>query len=195
MTSAIILFMKYPETGKVKTRLGEAIGMQEARDWYEANLLRTMHEADLTAFPVYAAVEGGTDEQWAALLPKASIIRQRGETLGDRMCNAFADLFADFFDSVILTGTDIPHLYAEHFHAARERLRTKDMVLGPAKDGGYYLIALRRDAPRELLFQDIPWSSAQVLETTLLRALAGDITCELIDTLHDVDTVEDLYDI
>jgi rSAM/selenodomain-associated transferase 1 len=117
---------------------------------------------------------------------------QRGDGLGQRMRAAFDELLADRArGSAILIGSDVPLLTAGHVAAARERLRaTEDVVLGPAADGGYYLIGLRTVEPR--LFEAIEWGTATVLSDTIRTAERLGFTPQVIQPAYDIDTIEDL---
>jgi len=117
---------------------------------------------------------------------------QQGDTLGDRMGNAFERLFAEGYSTVVMIGSDLPSLPASYvaqaFHCVRD---TPDrLVIGPASDGGYYLIGLRRLCPE--LFTSIAWSTADVLSTTTRIAERCGLTVSFLPPWHDVDTVDDL---
>ena len=107
-----------------------------------------------------------------------------------RMERAFAQLFERGARRVALTGTDVPALAAEDVRRALESLDEHDIAIGPATDGGYYLIALKR--PRPELFQGIAWSGPDVLADTLDRASRCHLSVRVLKTIGDVDTVEDL---
>ena len=108
------------------------------------------------------------------------------------MAAAFADCFAQEIEQVILAGSDIPDLDARIIHAAREALAAHDAALAPAVDGGYGLIALKRQQYRPELFIDIPWSTGQVLPTTLQRFADCRLNVALLPVLRDIDTLADL---
>jgi rSAM/selenodomain-associated transferase 1 len=117
---------------------------------------------------------------------------QEGDTLGDRMRNAFGRLFAAGYSAVVMIGSDLPSLPASHVVHAFQSLRDGSHVLaiGPATDGGYYLIGLRRPCPA--LFTSIAWSTADVLTTTTSLAETCGLTVSFVPRWHDVDTVDDL---
>src|ERR1041385_3021337 len=117
---------------------------------------------------------------------------QQGDTIGDRMRNAFARLFAAGYAACVMIGSDLPSLPSSHLAQAFEHLRNRpdDLVIGPASDCGYYLIGLRRLWPA--LFTSIPWSTAGVLATTASIAKTCGLTVSLVSPWYDVDTVEDL---
>jgi rSAM/selenodomain-associated transferase 2 len=106
------------------------------------------------------------------------------------MLLAFTEAFEGGMRRVVLVGTDIPGIRPAHLAKAFQALRRKDVVIGPARDGGYYLIGLRR--PARELFEGIPWGSREVLERTLYAAAAAGLKVELLERLHDVDRPEDI---
>ncbi len=118
------------------------------------------------------------------------LIDQVGADLGARMNQAFQRLFAQGYRQVVLIGTDVPTLPLDHFKQALLALENHDLVLGPALDGGYYLIGLKRMAPE--LFVDMPWSTDQVLRLTQEKAATIGLKASLIQPWRDVDTLADL---
>jgi rSAM/selenodomain-associated transferase 1 len=118
------------------------------------------------------------------------LLDQEGNDLGTRMHASFMTLFANGFKHVALIGTDVPSLPLTHYRQALDQLATHDLVLGPARDGGYYLIGLTR--PVGELFHDIPWSTDRVLATTRERAADKGLKTALLPAWRDVDTVDDL---
>jgi rSAM/selenodomain-associated transferase 1 len=105
------------------------------------------------------------------------------------MANAFARSFESGMEKVVLIGTDCPTLQSQHLNQAFEALTHSDLVLGPATDGGYYLIAMKRKA--DYLFEGISWSTSEVLSQTLAVATAHGLHFTLLDELSDIDTRED----
>ena len=122
----------------------------------------------------------------------ARLFPQQGDTLGDRMRNAFGHLFAAGYSTVVMIGSDLPSLPASHLAQAFQYLRDEPdaLVMGPATDGGYYLIGLHRLWPA--LFTSIAWSTADVLTTTTRIAETCGLTVSFVSPWHDVDTVDDL---
>jgi rSAM/selenodomain-associated transferase 1 len=128
-----------------------------------------------------------------ALTPfPAVFLAQRGATLGDRMYGGIRDLLGFGFDAVVMIGSDLPTLPSVHVTAALDILarRPHVLVLGPAEDGGYYLIGVTRSHPQ--LFERIPWGTSQVLEHTCNAAEALGMTVEKISQWYDVDSLSDL---
>ncbi len=188
--NALLLFTKPARPGRVKTRLIGELTAEEAAELHAA------FRDDLTErlagrsfhLELAWALEDGED------VPAGAVpgFRQEGEHLGTRLWNALAHA-AERFTAVGAVGSDHPELEAETVEEAFRRLaRGADLVLGPAADGGYYLIALRREALRRQLFEGIPWSTETVLSETLARAESLQLRTELLPTGHDVDLPEDL---
>jgi rSAM/selenodomain-associated transferase 1 len=126
----------------------------------------------------------------AAWFPEATCVPQQGADLGARMAAATEWAFAQGATTAIVVGTDAPELSREHVALALEALTRAHVAIGPAADGGYYLIGLRRPAPA--LFERIPWSTPDVLTQTLARAEELGLTVAPLPLLADIDTVEDL---
>jgi rSAM/selenodomain-associated transferase 1 len=198
MTQRVLIFVRAPVPGQVKTRLARSLGDERALSIY-----RTMGRAVVDRlraaphpwrievwFTPNGSVETGLVADWLALTP--SELHAQGEgTLGHRMEGAFAHAFMTGASKVCLVGSDIPHLDAVHLAEAFHALdRHADLVLGPCLDGGYYLIGMC--APDASLFQDIPWSTEAVLEETLRRARSAGLRIHLLPELRDVDEAEDL---
>ncbi|MCP3867340.1 MAG: glycosyltransferase [Gammaproteobacteria bacterium] len=192
--SRILIFAKAPVPGQVKTRLIPAVGANEA-----CRLHRRMLEA-----AVSAAVSGGVapvncwcapstdhpDFRKLAVQYGIGLECQTGVDLGERMRGA-AEATLHNAGSVLLTGTDCPGLTPSHFRQALEWLNSgSDAVLGPAEDGGYVLLGLRRIHPT--LFNKIPWGDDQVLSITRSRLVALGWKWQELETLQDIDRPEDL---
>ena len=168
-TPLIVIFARYPEPGKVKTRLAREIGDRSACALYRACLQRT-----LRAVRSWSRSAGGADRLYMAEKcgeawqhwPGAHWdvhLQCRGD-LGRRMATAIEDGFRDGCCPVLCLGTDAPGLRVRHIRQAVRKLRHSDVVIGPARDGGYYLIGLRRARPS--LFAGVPWSTPEVLART-----------------------------
>jgi rSAM/selenodomain-associated transferase 1 len=156
-----------------------------------ADILGTLNVSGLPIFLFHDDKESGALPQvWRDAA--AQVRPQWGEDIGERMAAAFADCFAQEIEQVILVGSDIPDLDARIIGAAREALTTHDAALAPAVDGGYGLIALKRQQYRPELFTDIPWSTGQVLPTTLQRFASCQLNVALLPVLRDIDTMADL---
>jgi hypothetical protein len=135
--------------------------------------------------------DGGTQEEIRETFGVDVPIRhQAGEGLGERMLSAFSDSFGRGSSSVVLVGTDCPFLLPETLKKAFDGLASADCVLGPAHDGGYYLIGLSR--PCREVFEGVSWGGSEVLAQTRARAHAAGLSVSLLETLHDIDRPEDL---
>jgi len=191
----LILFTRYPEPGRTKTRLIPALGAHGA-----AALQRRMSEAIVTRMAAFAAdypvrpeiryADGNQQAMEAWLSNDIPCLDQGEGDLGDRLLRAFAQSFAQGAQAVVVIGADCPDLTPALFSQAFSALARKDLVLGPAMDGGYYLIGLTRPAPA--LFAEIPWGGGEVLAATLKQAQALELATHMLEPLADVDRPEDL---
>ncbi len=196
----LMMFTRYPVPGQTKTRLIPRLGTEGA-----ATLQRRMTEHVLAqmagaaqrlplAVEVYFA--GGSLEQMHAWLGVAydehpiAYYPQSAGSLGDRLTAAFDQNFERRRPGAIAIGSDCPALGHDHLAAALEALTRVDVVVGPATDGGYYLIGLRQ--PQPALFKEIAWGTERVLEQTLAIATRQGLSLELLSPLTDVDRPEDL---
>ena len=187
----ILLFAKYPIPGEVKTRLIPALGAQRA-----ARLHRRLTEASLdtaraTGMPVVVCAAGAPLRRFCAWLGnEPRFARQTDGDLGRRMEHAFASAFRRGASRALAIGADVPALTPELLGAAAAGLDHADVVLGPAFDGGYYLIGMRRLHPA--LFRGVPWGSEEVLSRTRQSIAAMGLKSLELPVLSDVDRPEDL---
>jgi len=192
----VIQFTRFPEPGSAKTRLIPVLGPERAAELHRQLTDHTLEQVKLLARDDAVAVEirytGGTREQMRDWLGRSFPIRSQGEgDLGIRMVRAFHSAFQEGGERVILVGSDCPGLSLNLMSQALDLLSQSDVVIGPAKDGGYYLIGLRREAPE--LFQDISWGTQTVLEQTLSRVEALGLSKVLLEERDDLDRPEDLH--
>jgi rSAM/selenodomain-associated transferase 1 len=189
-----MVFTRFPEAGAVKTRLIPALGAEGAL-WVH-KLLTTRA---LAAARQWGGFSGGAVQVWVAgddgarmkpLFGEFDYMRQPEGDLGDRMRHAFDCAFSRGYAKAAIVGSDLPLICPQDITDAFAGLDSADVALGPALDGGYWLVALKRPTPS--LFRDIPWSSASVCATTREHAAAAGLTVSLLRTLRDVDTPEDL---
>lgn len=184
---------KYPEPGQVKTRLASAIGPQAACTLYRAFILDTAARLATLDFPItwaYAPAEA----PFASLLPGARCLAQEGRDLGERMASATAAVLAVDPMPVLVVGTDSPHLpLAALTDAAAALAGDADVVVGPADDGGYWLVGLR--APTPGLFERIAWGDSSVFTETLDRAGDLGLRVHLAAGTFDVDEPDALEDL
>ena len=191
----LIVFTRRPEPGRSKTRLIPVLGADGAADLQRQMTLHTVAHAREVARREPIALEvrfaDGTADPMREWLGGGMDYFPQGEgDLGARMEGAFRDAFSRGAERVVLVGTDCPGLEAPVMRAAFAALRRKEVVLGPATDGGYWLIGLRRPAPE--LFTDMPWSTGSVFERTRDRARSLGLSVHFLETLPDVDRPEDL---
>jgi hypothetical protein len=191
----LVVFTRYPEPGKTKTRLIPALGPEGAAAVQQRMTRYTLDSARTIAKELSVAVEvrfaGGDSEKMAACFGSDLAYRPQGHgDLGCRMMCAFRDAFEEGAEQVAIIGTDCPDLTAETIGDAFKKLATRDLVLGPANDGGYYLIASRSAIPQ--LFDAIPWGVEEVLDETVRRAQSLGLSTDLLRRLSDVDRPEDL---
>src|SRR5215813_8653911 len=188
---------KAPLEGEVKTRLSGALNPEEVRRLYVAFLSDTfalmeevMEEREELSLALCYTPEG-EEEAFEEVEREGSLMfPQRGENLGERLTNCFADLFAMGFESVVVIGADTPTLPGEYVFDAFECFETDDdVVIGPAEDGGYYLVGMRKLHKR--IFEDIPWGGDGVLDATMDRARDAELNLVLLPEWYDVDTPED----
>ncbi|WP_348233135.1 TIGR04282 family arsenosugar biosynthesis glycosyltransferase [Trichocoleus sp. DQ-U1] len=191
----LIVFTRYPEPGKAKTRLIPALGEEGAsnlhRQMTEHTLsqVRELQSARATRVEVYFT--GGDQQLMEDWLGADIIYQPQGEgDLGQRMKSAFQTAFAAGMEGVAIVGTDCPGLDAKIMAQAFEQLNGHNLVLGPAMDGGYYLIGLRRMIPE--LFEEINWGTSEVREKTVAIAISLGLAVAYLPPLFDVDRPEDL---
>jgi rSAM/selenodomain-associated transferase 1 len=181
---------KHPEAGRVKTRLAAAYGAEAACALHRAFVVDLAARLADTGWRTTWAVSP-PGAPFADVVPGARCIPQRGSDLGTRMAAAAGDLFAEGPGPVLVLGADTPHLALDELATAAAALHHgSDVVLGPAEDGGYWLVGLRAPAPR--LFADIAWGTATVLDDTLARARALGLAVHLVARAFDVDEPTDL---
>ncbi|WP_233258510.1 TIGR04282 family arsenosugar biosynthesis glycosyltransferase [[Phormidium] sp. ETS-05] len=195
----LIIFTRYPEPGKAKTRLIPALGAVGAARLHR-RLTESMLQRLLAAewelggsLLIEVWFAGGNEELMRQWLGDDVVYRSQGEgDLGERMARAFAAAFAAGMERVAIIGTDCPDLAPEIIAELFQRLRGGSLVvLGPAVDGGYYAIGLRRFLPE--LFQGISWSTDKVLQQTLDKANILCYDWQLLPELGDIDRPSDLW--
>ena len=189
---------KAPIAGQVKTRLIGALSAEDAADLYAAFLSDTFAVMEESAYEratvrlVLCYTPAGEEEAFEKVEREGSLmLAQRGDTLGERLENCFADLFEHGFNSVVIIGGDSPALPVENLLTAFDSLTDAgQIVLGPAADDGYYLIGMRQLHPRVL--EDIPWSTNEVLAVTRRRIQEAKLNLIELPVCYDVDTPEEL---
>ena len=198
MNELVLLFLKAPVRGTVKTRLASAIGAEAALELFRCFILDTAESVTRAGLPLRICFTPASEiNKVADLLPPQSynLMPQEGKDLGERMENAFRRAFAEGCCRAVLLGSDIPDLPADIIGEALAALLSVDLVLGPARDGGYYLIGMTGPRVCQDLFRGIPWSSPSVFRLTLQKAQAAGLKVHLLPDWNDVDSVEDLRDL
>lgn len=187
--NALLVFIRNPQLGKVKTRLARTLGEAEALRIYHVLLAKTR-----------TAALGVQAERWLFYSdfiekndgwPEADFSKktQTGGDLGERMEQAFRTAFEAGAERAVIIGSDCPQLTGEMLQTAFDRLNEADFVLGPTPDGGYYLLGMKQLEPS--VFHDIAWGTAIVRARTLEKIQARGLSCALLPVLPDVDTEED----
>jgi len=187
-TNVLIIFTRNTQLGKVKTRLAKTIGDQKALQVYKDLLFHTMTETknlDCDKFVFYDENIENND-LWLGTLYEKRI--QFGSHLGAKMQNAFQTLFDLGYQNCIIIGSDLFDLQANHINEAFHKLEVNDVVIGPAEDGGYYLLGLKKVILS--IFKNKDWGASTVLTDTLKDLENHKI--EFTETLNDIDTFEDL---
>lgn len=187
----ILVFTRNPELGKVKTRLAATIGKQNALKIYVYLLTHTKNcisQVNASKRVLYSEAITLHDI-WDNTLFEKDI--QQGIDLGARMKNAFEKGFNDGFNKVVIVGSDLPTLESKDIEEAFLLLDKNEVVIGPAEDGGYYLLGLK--AISNGIFENKNWGTSTVLSDTLINL--ANIKTALIQMKNDIDTIEDIKNI
>ena len=188
--SALIIFVKNPEKGKVKTRLAETIGDEKALAVYNELLQITKSVADPLSVEKQIWYSRFVDEDDLWEQGPYEKHSQKGESLGQRMQSAFQKAFSSGHQKVVIIGSDCASIRTEIVREAFDELVDHDLVVGPAQDGGYYLLGMSEFYPA--LFEDKTWSTSSVFESTMAQVENLNLSYHLLSTLNDIDTEDDL---
>lgn len=190
--AALVVMARAPIPGQTKSRLAAEVGPRRAAEIY-GSILRAVLPRLVPAgasWDAFVCAAGPRPGHWfRRRFPQYRVIRQSGVSLGDRLTHAFEACFRAGAPRVVVVGSDIPQLEADHVWRALEVLGEVDAVFGPSPDGGYYLVGQNR--PGSAIFGNIPWSTRRVLETTLARCRELGTSIATIGSLMDVDTAAD----
>lgn len=198
-SAALVIFAKAPVPGQVKTRLCPPLTHDEAATLHGSFVIDMLECTKVATtklklpFDRYLACAPSSTLVFFQIMEErqsVKLIDQVGDDLGARMQQAFATLFGKGYQRVFLVGTDVPSLPLDHYKQALALLDAHDVVLGPALDGGYYLLGLKQ--PRPELFADIAWSTDHVLAVTQEKAAGLGLKVALLPSWRDVDTIDDL---
>jgi rSAM/selenodomain-associated transferase 1 len=190
----LIVFLKYPEPGRVKTRLARDIGWKNASLIYseiaQSVIGKVSKSSEYETLIFFDPPEKKEDVRRWLKNANLNLLPQEGNPLGERMLNAFEKAFSLGAKSAVIIGTDCMEVSDKTVLEAFQALREVDAVLGPARDGGYYLLGLNRALP--WIFKDIKWSTSLVLSQTIKKIEEKKLRFKLLKTLTDIDTVRDL---
>ncbi|MGB3262591.1 MAG: TIGR04282 family arsenosugar biosynthesis glycosyltransferase [Microcoleus sp.] len=198
ISEKLIIFTRYPEPGKTKTRLIPVLGKEGAANLHrlmaQKAIARALTLQNSRRLSVEIHYTGGSPQQMQDWLGTDVIYQNQTDgDLGTRMAAAFQNSFDSGVDKTVIIGTDCPALKPEIMAKAFDELSQHDLVLGPAKDGGYYLIGLGRSVPE--LFGGINWGTNEVFAATRAIAQNLDLKIAYLPTLADIDRPEDLLDL
>jgi rSAM/selenodomain-associated transferase 1 len=188
---AVIVFVKNPQLGKVKTRLAKSIGDEGALKVYKyllkftKDLIKKTNADQLFLYHYEEIIEVN---KWTVLNCKNQL-QSKGD-LGNKMHSAFEYVFSKGFERVVVLGSDCLEVTPEIINNSFFILEQSDSVIGPAKDGGYYLLGLNKMIPE--IFNHMPWSKSNLCEETIREIEANKLNYKLLPTLSDVDYIEDL---
>ena len=192
--SCVILFVKYPTPGRVKTRLAEQLGQKRAAEVYKnfvVDILATLANLNVNLKIFFEPADA--QQRFQSWLGKEySYIAQAGGDLGQKMKNAFQCVFADGFSRAVVIGSDSPDMPADFLDSSFTALDSHDAVIGPAADGGYYLIGFSGDSFLPEAFEQICWSTDRVFWQTINTLKKHRRKVHLLPQWYDVDTFEDL---
>ena len=189
MKQTLVVMVKEPHPGRVKTRLGKGIGLTTSAWWFRHQTRALLRRLRAPRWQIVLAVapdtEGLASRVWPGDLPRAP---QGQGHLGDRMGRVFRHLGQG---PLCIIGADIPGIDKAKIARAFQALGSNETVFGPAPDGGYWLIGMaRRQALPHSILQNVRWSSEHALEDSIASLPSGRVV--MIDTLQDIDTAEDL---
>ncbi|MEW5733422.1 MAG: TIGR04282 family arsenosugar biosynthesis glycosyltransferase [Thermodesulfobacteriota bacterium] len=192
----VLLFARYPEPGRVKTRLAADIGTKAAavlQCLFVEEAIKRLSAGGFHVTLCYTPAARGPDfREW---LPGLDLLAQTGEDLGARMKNAFQEVFSRGIRAAVCLGSDAPDLPLEHVALAFSWLKGDGSVLGPAGDGGYYLIGFTGKSFAPEAFSGVAWGGPEVLSRTLSNLRSRGLAPELLPVWRDVDSLGDLADL
>lgn len=190
----VLLFIRAPELGRVKTRLGKKMDNPTVLSLYQCFVEDIVHTLttggyDITVY-FYPLYKKSTVQEWMG--HKTHIQAQTGRGLGAKMRNAFSNVFGSNVEQAVLIGSDFPDLNIHVIHEAFFCLQKRDVVIGPARDGGYYLIGFRKETFDGDVFSRVDWGTKRVYQQTLQRIHDAGLNSHTLPVWQDIDTYEDL---
>lgn len=188
-SSVLIVFVKNLRRGKVKTRLAESVGEEKALQIYRRllNYTASVIEPLKANIQIWFSDHIPKSDFWDDMIVEKKV-QQEGD-LGDRMKHACFTAFNEGYEKSVVIGSDCAELTTAILNEAFDELERNNVVIGPTKDGGYYLIGMTGLYPQ--LFDDMPWSTSGLFQQTINTIESEGIAYSLLETLNDVDTVED----
>lgn len=192
MTNAIILFTRVPVPGKTKTRLMPYLSAAQCARLHECFLRDIKGQCEKTEAALFICYtpEDETERLYHTLGKAAGYFPQEGETLGERMYNAIARVLGEGYAACVLLGSDVPEVREAHISRAFRALEEKDVVFGPTRDGGYYLVGMKK--PYKEVFEKQSYGHGKVLANTVRSLKEKELTVGYTATLSDMDVPEDL---
>ncbi|MBC8318188.1 MAG: TIGR04282 family arsenosugar biosynthesis glycosyltransferase [Desulfobulbaceae bacterium] len=191
---AIIIFTRFPLPGQAKTRLVPYLGAKKAAELQRSMTEHTLAQArdmqQMRDVCIEVHYDGGTRELIQKWLGKVSLHKQQNGDLGTRLAAALSTGFQSGYTKILITGTDCPSLTSSLMIQSLDDLNQRDLIIGPATDGGFYLLGLKKSAPQ--LFVDVPWGTSKVYEKTVSNAQKLNLSLYNLPTLSDIDRPEDL---
>jgi hypothetical protein len=190
----VLVFLRAPEKGKVKTRLNQGLNPSIVLSLYKSFVRDTLNTIQKSGYPARLCYTPKNQKlaitEW--LGPGFRYYAQQGKTLGERMANAFERAFQDSVKAALLIGTDTPQLPSRFIHDAFAALKEHHAVVGPSDDGGYYLIGFRHDSFRKLFFDLSCWGTDRVYGDTIAVLVRHGLRVHALPFLRDIDHLEDL---
>ena len=186
-TSGLIIFLRFPEEGKVKSRLSHTLGDEKALEIYRELTRLTLRLASNVSIPTYLFYTGGLPAEKDRNNAFEYLEQTEGD-LGEKMTHAF-DYVLQYHQKAIIIGSDCPDIGTEEINQCIQLLDDQDIVIGPTTDGGYYLLGCKKLYPS--IFKSIDWSTSSVLSQTINKIEQQGNSCILLRTHSDIDTEED----
>jgi rSAM/selenodomain-associated transferase 1 len=190
----VLVFVRVPESGRVKTRLVGRLDQEDVCGLYKCFVEDILGTLSKQGYDIVICHDPPEDRweliSWLGL--SFTFMPQNGASLGERMENAFAAVFSEGVDQAVLIGSDLPDLDAGIIDEAFEALAIQDLVLGPAADGGYYLIGFNAGSFSPKIFDGIPWGTNQVFHRTADFLTKNNLSMHILPKWQDIDTYDDL---
>ena len=190
MKKALIIFVRKPELGKVKTRLAATMGEEKALAVYRKLLEHTHHISEEVKAEKFVFYFDEIEENDLWSVGNFNKRQQSSGDLGEKMQDAFSTLFSEGYNDIAIIGSDCYELTTAIIEDAFEMVKQNDLVIGPANDGGYYLLGMKKLYPQ--LFNNVQWSTEKVLAQTLAASTSAGLLYCLLPQLTDIDIEADL---